>query len=56
MAMNNGAMMAESQASRATIKPKIEPVPVVSTKRQIRAIKPAVLAWRFIRRSICSQM
>jgi len=41
MAINKGAMTAESYASRATRKPKIEPVPVVSMRRQRNAAMPA---------------
>ncbi len=48
MAMNIGASTALSNASRATRKPKIEPVPVVSTKRQIKETVPAGRVKRFI--------
>ena len=46
-----GAMTALSKASRATRKPKIEPVPVVSTRRQINAAVPTRAVKRFIRGS-----
>ena len=43
-----GAMIAASYPWRATRKPKIEPVPVVSIKRQIKAAVPAILVYLFI--------
>ncbi len=43
MMMNSGASSALLQGSRATRKPKIDPVPVVSTRRQTNASRPARL-------------
>ena len=43
MTMNMGARTAVSKACRATMKPKMEPVPVVSSRRQVKARVPAAL-------------
>ena len=53
IATNIGAMIAASYACRATRKPKMQPVPVVSTTRHTSATTPARRTWRCIRRSMC---
>ena len=50
--MNIGPINAEPKAWRPIRKPKIEPVPVVSSRRQTKAARPAQLDQTFMRRSI----